>query len=306
MKKILFTAVFTAFLTYGYSQYLLPVKISTNPDSIEIAVTGAFSADGGSNGFIESLTSKTDFGYAVNFLVNEPKFNKRGKKIVYKQFIVNINPLIIDWDPFMWNTLVKHPIDSFNVQKLPFSDNSLLHIGFRSNSIVQTEIGSSDKRVMHSFWVDMFWTPYSFESDSKDLRFQTFNINAGYQYNFYKTNVPRIGTFLFGFSPQICFTGVNESQEYQDSFKEAINTNQAYDYSGQTYVGPGAKIVIQMNNLNIFVEGRQYYGIEDDYSGDKFSDEPVIIVGAYANLKFITRGPKKKTNSSNKNNGGWR
>ena len=131
MKKILFTAVFTAFLTYGYSQYLLPVKISTNPDSIEIAVTGAFSADGGSNGFIESLTSKTDFGYAVNFLVNEPKFNKRGKKIVYKQFIVNINPLIIDWDPFMWNTLVKHPIDSFNVQKLPFSDNSLLHIGFR-------------------------------------------------------------------------------------------------------------------------------------------------------------------------------
>jgi len=290
MKKILLISVFITLIFQSYAQYLLPVSISTDPKNIEIAFLGSLSSDGASGGFVESMSTQTDFGYALNALVRR-KSGKNGPKITYKQFIVNINPIIVDWKPFSWNKLAKHPVDSFSIQKLPFSDNSLLHIGLRHNSIAKIQRGGNSRR-LHSFWADMFWSPYSLDYNGVDLKFQTFNINAGYQYNFYTTNVPIVKTFLIGFSPQVYYTGINESQAFQGSFETTVGTNSDYTYAGKQYVGVGGKFVIQMDHLNVFVEGRQYYGIDEGHSGQKFSIEPTIIVGAHANIKFFTRAPK--------------
>jgi len=298
MKKILLISVLAIFAGQTYAQYLLPVSISTDPKNIEIAFLGSLSSDGASGGFIESMSTQADFGYALNAMVRRGS-GKFGPKISYKQFIVNINPLIVDWKPFQWNNLAKHPVDSFSIQKLPFSDNSLLHIGVRHNSIAKIKMGGKDQRRLHSFWADMFWSPYSLDYNGVDLKFQTFNINAGYQYSFFKTNVPIVKTFLIGFSPQVYYTGINESQAFQGSFETTVGTNSDYSYAGKQYVGAGGKFIIQMDHLNVFVEGRQYYGIDEGHSGQKFSVEPTIIVGAHANVKFFTRSPKKAPD------GGW-
>lgn len=291
MKKIFLSIFFVAaFIFFAKAQHIVPVEVSTNPSEVEIAIFGAATADGGASSFKESFTSKGDFGFALNALVRKDE-GKWGKKITYKQFIVNLNPVIIDWNSFDINLLVKDSMDQFNVQRMPFAEDCFLHIGFRSNSIAKIKQGGTDQFNLYSLWADLFYRPYAFESQlnpGTSLSFQTFNFNFGYQYNFFKTNIPVIETFMIGLSPQICYMGVNEAEAAQGSFAELYGDNQ---YNGQNYIGGGGKLIVQTKNLNIFIDGRQYVSVDADYSGKKFMTEPTIMVGVYGNVNFYTKAP---------------
>lgn len=290
MKKIFFAIVLICSFLATRAQHILPVEISTDPRNIEIAIFGAGTVDGSSAAFVESFSSKADIGFVLNTMVR-PK----GSGLTYKQFVVNLNPIIIDWNSFSINTLTKTSIDSFSVQRMPFSEDCFLHIGIRSNTISRLKkVSDPNQRIMHSFWTDITWRPYAFDgSDSinlgKTLSFQTFNITAGYQYNFYKTEVPVIETFMIGLSPQICFMGVNEAEANQGDLSEVYGQGK---YAGQNFGGFGGKLTVQIKHLNIFIEGRQYFGIDEGFKGVKFSSEAQMLVGAFGNLKFYTKPPK--------------
>jgi len=294
MRKVFLFVILVCLYVTSFGQHIIPVEISTDPENIEIAVFGAGTVDGGSASFVNSFTSKADIGFVINTLVKR-KSGKNGIGIGYKQFIVNLNPVIIDWNSFDINTISKTSIDSFNIQRMPFSEDCFLHLGFRSNTISKILQGGADQKILRSFWADLTWRPYTFSSiDSlsvnfaNTLAFQTFNLTAGYQYNFFKTNVPTIETFMIGVSPQICFMGVNEAQANQDNLKEVYGNNR---YPGQNFLGFGGKLTVQIKHLNIFVEGRQYFGIDKNHVGEKFSREAQFVVGAFANLKFYTKKP---------------
>jgi len=296
MKKIFLFVMLAGLYVTSFAQHLVPVEISTDPENIEIAVFGAGTIDGGSAAFVESFTSKADIGFVLNTSVRRVS-GKQGTTLTSKQFIVNLNPVIIDWNSLDLSTIAKTSIDSFSVQRMPFAEDCFLHFGLRSNKIARVKGGAglSDQKVLHSLWADIAWRPYSFSStDSlsdnfgKNLAFQVFNITAGYQYNFFKTNVPTIETFMIGFAPQICFMGINEDQASQGSLQEVYGMN---NYHGQNFMGFGGKLTVQLKHLNIFIEGRQYFGIDAGYQGEKFSSEAQMIVGAFANLNFYTKKP---------------
>ena len=292
MKRVLLSLILIVAFLVGKAQHIVPVEISTDPKNIEIAIFGAATADGGTAGFLESLNSKGDVGFVLNALVRS-KTGKYGVNINSKQFIVNFNPVIMDWSSMDLSGITKTSIDSFSVQRMPFAEDCLLHIGFRNNTIAKLERGGPDQRQMFSMWVDLFYRPYSFEkADGNSFGFQTFNILAGYQYSFFKTNVPVIQTFLIGLSPQICFMGVNEAQADQDALRQVYGYQK---YAGQNFLGFGAKLTVQVKHFNIFIDGRQYVALDSKYAGQKFSSEPNIVVGAFMNLNFYTKAPASST-----------
>ena len=83
----------------------------------------------------------------------------------------------------------------------------------------------------------------------------------------------------------------NETDNHLGDLKKAMGNS----YYGKQYMGPGAKISVQTNNLNIYVEGRQFYSLDNAYSGQKFTQDPIILVGAFGNIKWTKK--KKSTNN---------
>ncbi len=276
-----------------YSQHFVPLKLSITPDEVNMAFYGGLSMDKGSGQKLSSSLSNTSqTGFIVNAL-----YRKRGKSQKFHQFLVDFNPIIVGWDPFALNKIVKQPVDSFSVNKLPFSEDALLHIGWQGNSLSRI-FGTRNKNEYQLFrlFADMYYRPYNIEKNNLDYRFSTFNVSLGTQYSYVKKEVPTIGGFLIGFSLQLNFLLNNESDAYQRSFKEVMGAN----YSGKNYVGPGAKLIVQTNYLNIYVEGRQYYAIDEGYEDKKFTNEPIILVGAFANIEWTSK--KNKTPETNNGN----
>ncbi len=293
MKKItlIIFAIIVSIATY--SQHFVPLKLSITPDEVNMAFYGGLSLDKGNGEKLSSsLSNTTQTGFIVNAL-----YRKRGKTQKFHQFLVDFNPIIVGWDPFSWNKIVKQPVDSFAVNKLPFSEDAFLHVGWQGNSLSRI-FGTRNKSEYQLFRLfgDFYYRPHNVTRNDVDYQFSTYNVSMGMQYSYVKKDVPTIGSFLIGFSAQCNFLLNNESDDNLHSF-EAIMGNR---YSGKNYVGPGAKLIVQTNYLNIYVEGRQYYAIDPGFEDKKFTTEPIILVGAFANLQWTSK--KNKTTETNNGN----
>ncbi|MBN2894057.1 MAG: hypothetical protein JXL97_19460 [Bacteroidales bacterium] len=290
MKKILTLLLGILLLAkVGYNQHFIPVDLLVEARDINVALYGGFSLDGSNGaGLIDNLSSTTQSGFIVNALY---KVNDGGTQ-TFHQFIIDINPIIIDWDPFTWNKLIEQPAKSFSVYKMPFQEDAVLHIGWHKNYLSKFYRGGKDQLQHVMFFGEMYFTPYNVANTmdttlSQDfLRFSVFNVNLGTQYSYVKKDVPVLGNFLIGAALQMNFMLTNESDQYLRSMETAMGNS----YKGKQYWGPGAKIVVQTNNLNIYVEGRQYYSMEN---GGKFTQDPIILVGAFGNINWA-----KKRNGS--------
>ena len=292
MKKTVIIIFVVMLSIVTYSQHFVPLKLSITPDELNMAFYGGLSLDKGSGEkFSSSISNTTQTGFIVNAL-----YKKRGKSERFHQFLIDFNPIIVGWDPFSWNKIIKQPVDSFSVNKLPFSEDALLHIGWQINSLSRI-FGTRNKNEYQLFRVfgDMYYRPYNIEKNNLAYRFSTFNVSLGTQYSYVKKEVPVIGGFLIGFSLQFNLLLNNEVDAYQQSFKEVMGEK----YSGKNFIGPGAKIIVQTNYLNIYVEGRQYYAIDARFEGQKLTSEPIILVGAFANLQWTSKKNKKEVNNGN-------
>jgi len=279
------------------AQHFIPVDLLTDAKNVNVSLYGGFSLDvGNGDDFIKTLSNTGQSGFIVNALYRQ-KMGNNGTNSTFHQFIIDINPIIINWDPFTWNKLIKQPVDSFSVYKLPFQEDALLHIGWHKNYLSSFFLGSGKNQLQHTrLFAELYWRPYNIQKLAdqidKNYRFQAFNINTGIQYSYLKKEVPTLGNFLIGVALQLNFCLVNEADNYLGSLN-ALMPNK-----GKNFVGPGAKIMVQTNFLNIYIEGRQYYAIDNGFQGQKFTQEPIILVGAFGNIKWT----KKKNPSNNNNN----
>jgi len=300
MKKIFIVIlVFTFSFNFAFSQHFVPLKLSVSPDLFSMAGYGGFSADKGSAAsFMEGLSSTAQSGFIVNAL-----YRNRGTiQQSYSQFMIDVNPMIVNWDPFTWNKLITHPVDSvFNVTKMPFNEDNMLHIGWQHNILKRIRRTNIDSEYMLTkLFTEFYFAPYNInrlsDSITTNYRFSNFNVSMGSQISYVKKDVPTIGNFLIGFSAQMNFMLVNEQDANLNNFTSLTN------YTDKQFWGPGAKLIVQTNYLNIYVEGRQYYGMT---TGEKFSSDPVILVGAFGNINFLSRKGNTPPPDDDDDNGGW-
>ncbi len=296
MKKIIFLLLGHFFLlNFSFSQHFVPVDLLVDARDVNLSIYGGLSLDGGNGTELsKALSNTTQTGFIVNSLY-KVNSGRNGSVETFHQFLIDINPIIINWDPFTWNKLVKQPVDSFSVYKMPFQEDAVLHIGWHKNWLSKFYRGGLNQLQHVGLFAEMYFRPYNIYQEinntEENFRFAAFNVNLGTQYSYVKKEVPVLGNFLIGASLQFNFLMVNETDQYQGSLDYLMPDK------GKNFMGPGAKIVVQTNNLNIYVEGRQYYGFDKNFKGVKFTQEPIILVGAAGNLKW-----KKKKNE----NGGGR
>lgn len=296
MKKI-FSFILGVLLlsNLANSQNFVPVDLLVEARDINVSVYGGFSLDGANGaGLIDNLSSTTQSGFIVNAL-HKTNGGRNGASETFHQFMIDLNPIIIDWDPFTWNKLLDQPINSFSVNKLPFQEDAVLHIGWHKNYLSKFYRGGKDQLQHVMFFGEMYFTPYNISDSTatatmSEMKFSVINLNFGSQYSYVKKNVPVLGNFLIGAAVQMNLMLSNETDQYQGSMQTAMGSS----FHGEQYWGPGGKIVVQTNNLNIYVEGRQYYSFEN---GSKFTQDPIILIGAFGNIKW-----KNYRNNPNRGN----
>jgi hypothetical protein len=262
MKKIttLLVVIMLSFQV-AYNQHFIPVDLLVDARNINVALYGGFSLDGGNGAdLIQSLSSSAQSGFIVNALYKT--YQGRSTVETFHQFIIDVNPIIIDWDPFSWNKLIAQDAsEGFDINKMPFQEDAVLHIGWHKNWLSQFYMGGQDQKQHTMLFGEMYFRPYNVFDDTGDYRFSVFNVNLGTQYGYVKKNVPTLGNFLIGAALQFNFMLTNESDNYIGSLEYLMNRDGINRYKGKQYMGPGAKIVVQTNHLNIYVEGRQYWSI---------------------------------------------
>jgi hypothetical protein len=244
-----------------------------------MAFYGSLSIDKGNGASVIGTSNTTQTGFIVNSL-----FRKRGY-YSYHQFMVDFNPIITNWDPFTWNKLLNQPVDSFMVYKVPYSEDAALHIGWRYNrlsKIYGTQRRGKEFKYFNLF-ADVYYRPYKLKADSLNFRFAAFNANLGTQYNYVQKQVPTIGNFLIGVSLQLNFMFINEPDGNIGDF-EAITK-----YNDKLFWGPGGKLIVQTNNLNIYMELREYYGM---HTTEKFTQDPTFLVGILGNIQWTSKKAK--------------
>ncbi len=293
MKKIFLLITLTILVFNLFSQHFIPLKLAIYPNDFNMSYYGGLSLDKGSGSeFTSSISNTTQTGFVVN------AFHRKRQADKFHQFIIDFNPVIVNWQPFTWNKVVKQPVDSFSVAKLPFAEDAFLHIGWHANSLRRIYgTKSRDEYLFSKFFGEMYYRPHNIEKDNQMYRFSVFNVNLGTQFSYVKKNIPTIGNFLIGLSLQMNFMLTNESDEYSGSLASLVSQSK---YAGKNYWGPGAKIIVQLNHLNIYVEGRQYWGLDDGYYEKKLSQEPIILVGAFTNIQWYSKKGNNNPNNEDK------
>ncbi|MCA0428174.1 MAG: hypothetical protein LCH37_12125 [Bacteroidetes bacterium] len=179
------------------AQHVLPVSLFNNPDSVDVAIFGEFKFDG-STVSEKTWTSGGQAGFTVH---TKPK--REGLDLRFTQIIVDFNPIIIGWDPFNWNTLIQQSVDSFYVQKMPFSGDAFLHMGVKRNLLRSHLLNRERQKYLHSTFADFYWRPYNISKDGVNYRFQTVNLSTGYQFGYLQRELPVLGALLFTSSLQL-------------------------------------------------------------------------------------------------------
>ncbi|MFH2141876.1 MAG: hypothetical protein ABIJ97_05605 [Bacteroidota bacterium] len=274
-------------INWLHSQYLEPVELIIFSDSLQIGITPGVSLDNSSD---IGLASTVQTGIIVGL-----KSVKRGRKCTSSQFLANISPLMIGWNskeigyPFK-----KLSVDSFNLAKMPFAEDAVFHLGYRYI------IKKQDKRTKDLFFfqcpfLDLDINPYYIEMEDTNYRFITFNANVGYQVGQLKAGLSWIDNFLWGGALQIHYMGINEADEFQNSFKTVTKSS----YLGKNYWGLGGKITIQYKYVNAYIEIRQYWGLDKEFVNQKYSNQPILLFGVFPNIPIKAKyyQPKVYTDS---------
>ncbi len=287
--KCLCFFLFTLYCSITHAQHVIPLSIIAEPDSAEIAIFGNFSFDGS---FVSAKTSVLSgkSGFVINTKERRGLYSSRIKNT---NIILDFNPIIVGMNPFNWNNIIKQPIDSFYVQRLPYAEDAFLHLGIRSNSRKKQLRTDGKQFNISGLFADLYWRPYILKSKEIEYRFQVININTGYQWAYLQKDIDVIGNVMLSISPQFNYMYINESDDFLSSF-EAIAGKR---FKGHQFAGTGLKAMLQTNYLNFAFELRHYWALEGEYQGKTFTQNPSLLVSAFYTPKFYTR--KRKVTSTN-------
>ncbi len=261
------------------AQHIQSALLISNADSIEVAIPASVSAEA------SPTTCKTGSTSGITGFIVNTKPRKYGQDLRFTQFDVNIKSIILNFSPFSWNAIIKQSVDSFLVQRLPFEADAFLHVGVKRYFIRGQHQTDQKQKYVQNLFADMYWRPYLIGMKDADFRFQTLNLSTGYQCGYMQKDVPVLGLFYIAPSVQLNYLYVSESEQYLNSYKAIA---QGY-YNGNNYLGTGIKLTAQTQFINIYTEIRQYWALDKEYFGNKFTTNPTLLVGAFVNGNLYTK-----------------
>jgi hypothetical protein len=275
MKNLILILVFVTVCIFRLNaQYLEPVDLIIQSDSLQVGLVPGVSLDNKSGAV---LSSTIETGLVVGL-----KSVTRGRKCVSSQFLVNINPLIVGWNSFKLDyPFKKISVDTFNYEKIPFDEESVMHFGYKW--IIKTR----DRRIKDLFlfvspYVNTEINPYNIMMDSSNLRFNVIKANIGCQVGQLKVGLKWVNNFLWGGSFQVNYMGVNETDQYLNSFKVALGNN----YRGKNYYGISGKVTVQYKYVNAYFEIKQYWALDNGYKNNNFTKNPILMFGVCPNIPY--------------------
>lgn len=297
MKKIAAILLLLIGINYCYAQHPTPIKLTAEVDSFALALSPGLSLDGGNGTSLsKSLSNSLNISFILNAL-EKKKAGNYGATKVFHQFIVDLNPIIVGWDPFTWNKLAKESADTFSVGKMTFAEDALLHVGWHRVALSKILQGGKNQFNQLMYFGEFYYRPYKIDVDSTDCRFSVLNFSGGVQYGFLKKDIPSLKYFLIAISGQLNYMNVNEADAYLGSLKKCLGDS----YHGKNYLGPGLKLTVQFMHFNIYAESRWYFAIDKHQNGRQFTHDPLIQVGAFADIPWVFKNKPKKTDPDQQN-----
>jgi hypothetical protein len=273
MRKAWLVGIFCLWgSSFILSQQISPLDLVIYPETHKGAFTGIGGGD--ANSFrMSSAASSAQGAFEFNFFTQE---NRRGNMVTW--------PII-----FRYNFLTSSRIfqrDTFNVRNIAFVDNNqILNFGIRRRSLKQ--IG--EDLFMINWFGDFSYNNFtSIDSANSPIRFFTINASVG----------PQLGLLMdtdvgpFGVMASIQGNFVTITDEEPASFERALVTSQSLS---SNFGGFGGRLVVQFNDISIFIEGKKYYPIGKGANITGFTNLPIISFGGNAMGTLLTF--KKKMTS---------
>jgi len=290
MKKIAFITIILMISNVVNAQQILPAVYTMDPTRLDTAwyFHTALSAD--FSGSKDVLTNGLPAGTVVSF---GHRYRDRSKP--ESNFLINIdfNPIIIGWSPFKWTNLAKVKVDTFFLNKLPFAENCVLHFGFRYNQlrrVNQMVANSRYQRWLFSLFGESYFSPYNIDKENINYKFTVVNTSAGFQIGYFDKSIPYLIALSFHYDCMF----VNETDQYYYSFRNTIGSD---IYKGRNFQGGGMKFLAQFPGflksksknkdfINLYVEMRQYFAMDNLYKNDKLTKLPILLFGGYYDIAW--------------------
>ena len=157
MKKFIIFLVLITISSCLKAQSISSVRLLNEADSIDIAMRVGASIN------TTTASKRTSSSTGQGGFVIHTKARKFGGDLRFTQILVDFNTIIIGFDPWNFNALIKQSADSFYTQKMPYSEDCLLHIGLKRNFIKGQFMTEGKQKYVHSLFADLYWRPYFIE-----------------------------------------------------------------------------------------------------------------------------------------------
>jgi hypothetical protein len=263
-SQIITFLIFQFFTVKIYSQQFIPIDLLAYPNLNRFS----FSGMGGANGAdLKSASLSAQISFDLNILNTTGTTKKGNSKLSTFGGSVKCNPLL--------TTRILN-LDSFSVKKLPFADNEhLVYLSVRYQTIIQNPENKSDHTTApdfyRNFFGDIMVTPYKIKVDTSSLSFTTLNLHAGLQLGILANWIGPIGFLISAQTNLLCIFEENER-----NVERVLNLNRNVN---NFYLGLGAKLIVQINDVGIFAEARQYLSLGTDATIRDITKNPVWTVG---------------------------
>jgi len=260
----LFSILFFLSITLKlFSQQAIPVEMIYAPQENNFSISGV---GGGNIHEFKAQNSSASAQLAVDFNIN---LNEKNYKLKTLSTTVKYNPI----------AQTRFDVsDDFDINRLAFIDNQyMFFLGLRHYSLKNYD--EEEARFYGSFYLDFSVSPYEIISyNITNEGFYNFNTTTGWQGGY--TTETNFGVIALTFAVQGNYFYIYDYKTDDWAFDEL------FGYSEKTlsrqWAGGGAKISFQINDFAVYVEGRQYYPLDNSIQIKDFSNRPVFSIGGIA------------------------
>lgn len=245
-----------------FAQQAIPVEMIYEPEVNNFSISGV---GGGNIHEFKANNSSASAQFAVDFNIHLKEKNSKIKTLTNS---IKYNPIA--------QTRFKN-IDTVEMNKLAFIDNQYMFF-FGIKHYVLRPL-SEDARLYRSLYLDFSISPYYIQTIIPENNgFYNFNSTFGFQGGW--TTETNFGVIATTFSLQGNYIYIYDLTTDDWAFDELFGFSSKQ--LSRNWLGGGAKILFQINDFAIYVEGRRYFPIDNQIQIKDFSNRPIFSIGGIA------------------------
>ena len=136
-----------------------------------------------------------------------------------------------------------------------------------------------EAKFYRSFYLDFSVSPYNITSSILSNKgFYNFNTTTGWQGGY--TTETSFGVIALTFAIQGNYFYIYDNTSDDWAFDELFGYTEKK--LSRNWAGGGAKILFQINDFAIYVEGRRYFPLDNNTQIKDFSNRPIFSIGGIA------------------------